>query len=111
VLGRADERGFHVVRLVPGPNVHPDPGAGFELDPAAVVSAAQAARRAGIELLGFYHSHPARPAVPSAADRAGGWDGLLTLIIAVDGCGRTSTRGYRSRRAELVEVPLVGGAH
>jgi proteasome lid subunit RPN8/RPN11 len=106
VLGRADERGRHVLRLVPGRNVHADPCASFELDPAAVVSAARTARHAGVELLGFYHSHPDRPALPSTADRACGWNGFLTVIVAVDGRGRTRMRGYRSQRGDLVEMTL-----
>jgi proteasome lid subunit RPN8/RPN11 len=38
----------------------------------------------GIKLLGFWHSHPDHPARPSATDRKYAWEGLLTLVIAVD---------------------------
>ena len=38
----------------------------------------------GLKLLGFWHSHPDHPARPSATDRKFAWEGLLTLVIAVD---------------------------
>ena len=38
----------------------------------------------GLRLLGFWHSHPDHPARPSATDRKYAWEGLLTLVIAVD---------------------------
>ena len=41
----------------------------FEIDPQALVDAHRAARCGGPAVLGYYHSHPAGPARPSATDR------------------------------------------
>lgn len=38
----------------------------------------------GVRLLGFWHSHPDHPARPSATDRKYAWEGLLTVVIAVE---------------------------
>jgi len=38
----------------------------------------------GLRLLGFWHSHPDHPARPSSTDRKYAWEGLLTLVIAVE---------------------------
>ncbi|MBN1824785.1 MAG: ThiF family adenylyltransferase [Candidatus Eisenbacteria bacterium] len=42
------------------------------------------ADRAGLAILGFYHSHPESPALPSAADGRRAWPGRSTLIIGAD---------------------------
>lgn len=72
-----------VDQAVPAANVHPDPERHFEIDPAALIAAYRAARAGGPELIGYYHSHPAGTAVPSATDRAmAGGDGRIWAIIA-----------------------------
>ena len=94
LLGLRAERGFDVRRLLAGANIHADPRSGFELHPTAVVRAHREARSAGQELIGFFHSHPDRPALPSWADAQAAWDGSLQLITEVWGLGRTRTRAY-----------------
>jgi proteasome lid subunit RPN8/RPN11 len=41
------------------------------------------ATEAGLQLLGFYHSHPDHPAEPSAFDLEHAWPNLSYLIISV----------------------------
>ena len=41
-------------------------------------------RLRGLSIVGFYHSHPDHPARPSETDRLFAWEGLLTLVIAVE---------------------------
>ena len=64
LLGR--ERRITQVR--PAANVAGDPLRQFEIDPGALLAAHREARTGGPELLGYYHSHPAGHAVPSATD-------------------------------------------
>lgn len=54
----------------PAANVAADPRRRFEIDPQALVDAHRVARSGGPQVLGYYHSHPAGPAAPSATDRA-----------------------------------------
>ena len=64
-------------------NVHPDPAAHFELDPAALIAAHLAARSGGPQVLGYYHSHPnglARPSVTDQSQASG--DGRIWAIVA-----------------------------
>ena len=42
----------------------------FEIDPGEHIRARRELRSRGLEVLGFYHSHPRSPAVPSATDLA-----------------------------------------
>ena len=66
-------------------NIHPTPHTHFEIEPQALIDAHRAARNAGPQVIGYYHSHPAGPAGPSATDRAqAAGDGRIWAIIAPD---------------------------
>lgn len=91
VLGPPDEkcgllrgRGHRVLRADPAANVAADPFTTFEIDPVALIAAHRAARRqGGLELLGYYHTHPTGDAWPSETDAAcAAPDGKLWLIAA-----------------------------
>ena len=67
----------------PAANVAPDPRRHFEIDPAALIAAHRAARLGELAVLGYYHSHPAGEAAPSATDRAeASGDGRIWAIVA-----------------------------
>lgn len=73
-----------VVRAVATPNVAPAPRTAYTVGPAALLEAAAAAERDGLEILGFYHSHPAGPATLSAVDMAQAtWDGATYLLVSL----------------------------
>jgi proteasome lid subunit RPN8/RPN11 len=81
-------QGGRIERAVPCANVHPDPARHFEIDPAALIAAHRAARGGGPALLGYYHSHPAGRAEPSATDRASAsGDGRIWAIVAGEQIG------------------------
>src|SRR4051812_6612279 len=54
--------------VVPTRNVAEHPRTRFVLDPADHIAARRYGRDRGLEVLGFYHSHPHSAAVPSASD-------------------------------------------
>ncbi len=63
-------QGNRIALAQPAANVHPDPLRHFEIDPAALIAAHRAQRAGGLELIGYYHSHPNGRAAPSAEDSA-----------------------------------------
>ena len=67
----------------PAANVSPEPLTHFEIDPVCLLSAHKAAREGGLEVIGYYHSHPEGHPVPSATDceHASG-DGRVWAIVA-----------------------------
>ncbi len=68
---------------LPSANVHPQPLRHFEIDPAALIAAHKAARAGGVQVLGYFHSHPnglARPSATDAASASG--DGRIWAIAA-----------------------------
>lgn len=76
-------RGAVVCEARPSANVHPAPATHFEIDPEALIGAHRAARAGGLELLGYYHSHPTGDPEPSAEDRAqASGDGRVWAIVA-----------------------------
>ena len=68
---------------VPIPNVAADPRVAFELDVVSHIAASRAARQAGKQIVGHYHSHPSGIASPSEADAMRAEEqGRLWLILA-----------------------------
>jgi proteasome lid subunit RPN8/RPN11 len=65
MIGSPDE----VISVVRGRNVAGNPGREFLLDPADHFTAIRRARAIGADVIGFYHSHPRSPPVPSPTDR------------------------------------------
>ncbi len=59
----------------------------FSIAPADYLKAERRAAALGMELLGFYHSHPDHPARPSQTDRAFAQPGFSYPILAVNGLG------------------------
>ncbi|MDS0294483.1 desampylase [Halogeometricum luteum] len=75
-----------VERAVPIPNVADDPRTEYELDPATTVETIDALEAEGLDLVGFYHSHPESHPTPSPTDEArAGWPGYVYLLCHPDG--------------------------
>lgn len=85
---RADEASGAdvVVRADPVPNVAADPRTEYELDPAAAVETIDALEAEGLDVVGFYHSHPESDPRPSRTDEArASWTGYVYLLCHPDG--------------------------
>jgi proteasome lid subunit RPN8/RPN11 len=66
---------------------------------------------AGLEVLGFYHSHPDHPARPSGYDLDHAWPGYSYLIVAVPGGAAGEALSWEltpDRRAFAAEELLEG---
>ena len=55
----------------------------FLIDPSVILKAQKTARQVGLEILGYYHSHPDHPAVPSDFDREHAWPDQSYIIVSV----------------------------
>lgn len=90
LIGTARAGKAHVSRVVPAANVAagPERTRRFEIDPVVLFTVQRALRDGVLHrpreiLLGYFHSHPAGAARPSAHDLAGAHEqGLVTLIAA-----------------------------
>ena len=98
------------VRSVSGAaNLSPRGRDRYELDPLAILRAERAAREAGLDVVGFWHSHPDHPAVPSRLDTERAWADYLYVIVSTSAGGSGAVRGWRlvSGGGEFEEVPLA----
>jgi proteasome lid subunit RPN8/RPN11 len=80
----------------------------YVIEPETVLQAHRQARELELEILGYYHSHPDHPAVPSEFDREHAWPGMSYLITAVEKGQVVDTRSWRLRddRSAFDEEPL-----
>lgn len=56
----------------------------FLLDPREQLQVEREARARGLEVLGYYHSHPDHPARPSTYDREHAWPWYSYVIVSVE---------------------------
>jgi proteasome lid subunit RPN8/RPN11 len=79
----------------------------YVLDPVAFLDADRDAREAGLEVLGFWHSHPDSPAVPSETDRARAWVGYAYVIVSVDADRSSDVRVWSLDKGTFQEGEVV----
>jgi proteasome lid subunit RPN8/RPN11 len=106
-----------VVEILPLTNRRDDsPRNRFAITPEDVRDAEAAAQRYGLELLGWYHSHPDAPARPSEFDREHAWPWYSYVIVSVQSREPKDMNSWRladdrtNYEAEAVEIISLGGA-
>jgi proteasome lid subunit RPN8/RPN11 len=98
LLGRTTAQPREILRAVPVGNAWVGARGEHYLIPAEVVRTLEAeAGREGLEVVGFYHSHPDGGAVPSAFDLEVAWPWYSYLIIAVEAGEIVELRGWQLR--------------
>ena len=55
----------------------------YEIDPRDQIRIQREADAAGLDIVGYYHSHPDHPAQASRFDTERAWAGYVYLIVAV----------------------------
>jgi proteasome lid subunit RPN8/RPN11 len=85
----------------------------FLIHPETVLAAHKEARALGLDVMGYYHSHPDHPARPSEFDREHAWPGLSYVIVSVEQGKVAETRSWRlsedrERFAEEIIEPAAG---
>jgi proteasome lid subunit RPN8/RPN11 len=67
----------------------------YVISPETILAAQKEARALGLDIVGYYHSHPDHPARPSEFDREHAWPGLSYLIVAVERGRVVEARSWR----------------
>jgi proteasome lid subunit RPN8/RPN11 len=60
----------------------------------------------GLEIIGFYHSHPDHAAIPSATDAALAWEAYCYLIVPITAQGAGAPRAWRFADSHPEEIPV-----
>jgi proteasome lid subunit RPN8/RPN11 len=96
LLGKFEGDGRRVYSIVPCQNACADGRAThFVIDPREVIQAQRAGRDLGLEIVGFYHSHPDHPAQWSPTDlEEAHWIGCSYLITSVERGRSTTTNSF-----------------
>jgi proteasome lid subunit RPN8/RPN11 len=98
-------RGGEIDEAVAAKNLAASPTR-FLLDPKDHIDAIRRARSRGLEVLGFYHSHPHSAAHPSPTDISeAAYPDSVYLIVSLD--GGVVSRLFRIRDGAAVDLPLV----
>ena len=81
----------------------------FRITPDVFAREERRARQAGLEIVGFYHSHPDHPAEPSETDREFAWPTYSYLIQSVAGGRATDLASWRLKddRSGYEREPVV----
>jgi proteasome lid subunit RPN8/RPN11 len=84
----------------------------FLIGPDAYRRAEARATALGRTLIGFYHSHPNHPAIPSAFDLEHAWPNMKYLIVSVRDGRPEAARTWRLRldRSAFDEETLIVGS-
>lgn len=102
LLGTPDGEQRRIARHVPLANaVSRNRRRRYEVAPEELVRVQRDARGDGLEVLGYYHSHPDAGPAPSETDREAGWPWYIYVIVRVasgraDGLAAWQLRDDRS---------------
>ncbi len=109
LYGRAAAERKRVVRAAPMANAREDQRhRRFAVTPSDYQRAEAEASRSGLTLLGFYHSHPDHPAIPSLYDLEHAFPFFSYVILAVEGGEPKEMRSFvlSEDRSEFLEETL-----
>lgn len=96
LIGRVADGATHVERVLSVGNERQDSRHNrYLISPEAVLAAHKEARSLGLDVVGYYHSHPDHPARPSEFDREHAWPGISYLIISVQNRKVADARSWR----------------
>lgn len=108
LLGREGGRWIRNVAVISNLSEPDQAGKHFLMDPLAVYRAEREASENGMDIVGFYHSHPDREAVPSKEDEAYLIPGMVYIILSVINNRIERISGYWKAEADgqVLKVPV-----
>jgi proteasome lid subunit RPN8/RPN11 len=115
LIGRSSEDTTVVERVLSVGNERQDSRHNrFLISPETVLAAHKEARALGLDVVGYYHSHPDHPARPSEFDREHAWPGMSYLIVSVEKSKVVEARSWRladdreGYDEEIIDQGVVG---
>ena len=104
MIGRIDRRRVVVEGVFHARNLNVERARDrFLLDPQDHLAVDRVARRRGLDIIGFWHSHPDHPAEPSATDLKAAWEDHSYLIVSTAACGVNDFRSWRLDGGSFLE--------
>lgn len=95
LIGRLDGSRAVVLEATSGRNTNTERSRDrYLLDPADIVHADRDARQRGLDIVGFWHSHPDHPAWPSQFDTDHAWVDYVYVIVNTTSDGSGDLNGF-----------------
>lgn len=107
LAGDFDEDETCVEAVYPTDNTADRPEIRYTIDPAEQLETIESLEDDGLDVAGFYHSHPTGPSYPSETDASRAtWPGMSYVIVALDGYPYVGSWRWREEEfeQELVRV-------
>jgi proteasome lid subunit RPN8/RPN11 len=118
ILLSHSEKARHIKEIYPTKNVHSeDQAKRYLVDPLEFIDVDKWAEEEGLDICGFYHSHPDHPSAPSEYDGKMAWEGYLYIILSIKAGKFNDARAwlYDADAGNFKEVmfkpPAPGGHH
>jgi proteasome lid subunit RPN8/RPN11 len=102
LIGVARDGAVHVARAIPVTNRETErPAVRYQIAPEDLIAVQRSARDEGLDIVGYFHSHPDHPARPSETDRRiaaeGLSDGVVHVVVGVAGGRETVATAWSFR--------------
>ncbi len=113
LIGRTQSDGTVVERILTVQNERQDSRHNrYLISPETILAAQKEARTLGLDIVGYFHSHPDHPARPSEFDREHAWPGYSYLIVSVEDKKVVDARSWRlsDDRERFDEEPIERAA-
>lgn len=111
LIGNIDADGIHIVDLAEAENTFPDEEQFHRigLAPDFWARVEDHADERGLQIVGFYHSHPDHPAQPSQYDLTHAFPNLAYIIVSVKGGAVDHVHNWKLRtdRSQFDADPLT----
>lgn len=109
LVGRRDADGLHVERAIATANAHANPRTEYLVPPQELLRIVlQAEDEWGLEVVGFYHSHPAGPPHLSKTDVArASWPGAAYLLVWLAPTDDVGCWTWDAEKAEFSPLRIV----
>lgn len=107
LAGEYDDERTVVTDVYPATNAAETPEIRYSIDPEEQFEITETIEDEGVDVVGFYHSHPAGPTQPSETDsERATWPGYSYVIVALDGYPYVGSWRWRGDEfeQELVRV-------
>jgi proteasome lid subunit RPN8/RPN11 len=114
LIGRCHSGATFVERVLSVGNGEGDRHDRYLISPETVLAAHKEARALGLEVVGYYHSHPDHPARPSGLDLEQAWPEVSYLIVSVEQRKVVDARSWRlsddrqSFEEEVIDQAAIG---
>lgn len=99
-----------VERVFEADNAAETPETRYEIEPAEELELLERVEDEGLDVVGFYHSHPRGPAGPSETDaRLAAWPGHSYVIVSLAGADATlgswrwTGEGFEAERVDVAD--------